>query len=301
MNQHYGNAHEFVILLHGGAGPQDPSEKGLRQAQASLIEIGEAAREQLIENRSPVDVATLCLQKLEADPQFNAGVGSALQSDGVARLSASLMDGEKQRFSGVVSTPYLSHPSALSLALQERSARVLTTPGSELLARELGLPVQSNLTEKRSQKWMKKLTDSKYRALEDATDTVGCVIRSASGHLVAASSTGGRGFEFPGRVSDSSSVAGNYASQYAAVTVTGVGEEIVDDAVAARLDCRIRDGMSLEDSSRRCHEEAVQLKRNYGWIVLDARLRWGVAHTTSHMPFMGFDKNGPLSLRERLS
>ena len=51
--------------------------------------------------------------------------------------------------------------------------------------------------------------------------------------LAAGTSTGGRGFEYPG-VTDSATVAGNYASRFAAISATGIGEEIVDDALAAR-------------------------------------------------------------------
>ena len=40
-------------------------------------------------------------------------------------------------------------------------------------------------------------------------------------------------------------------------------------AVAARLETRCRDGMTLETAARRCFDEAVARNRLYGWIALD--------------------------------
>lgn len=291
MKEKYGSGKEFVILLHGGAGPQDPTKEGLSRATEALKKIGRRARKELAAGTPTIQVVTLCLQLLEQDPQFNAGVGSALQSDGIARLSASLMDGKRQRFSGVVSASYISNPSLIAESLQKRKARVLTSPGVELLAREMGLPVQANLTEKRSKRWLNTLNRENYRPIEESMDTVGCLICDDSGHLIAGSSTGGRGFEYPGRVSDTSTVAGNYASKHAAVAVTGKGEEIVDDAVAARIETRVRDGMSLKEASHQALLEANKLKRSYGWISVDKKRNWGIAHTTPYLPFAIIDKS----------
>ena len=66
---------------------------------------------------------------------FNAD-GSALQSDGLPRLTSSIMDGSKQNISGVISVPYLSNPSKLAEKLQKRNAKILTSPVAELLARK---------------------------------------------------------------------------------------------------------------------------------------------------------------------
>jgi L-asparaginase len=195
---------------------------------------------------------------------------------------------------------HLVHPSALAKHLQTQSARVLTSPGTELLARELGLPVSTPLTKERIEKWQKKFLDQ-----VESCDTVGALVRTASGALFAGTSTGGRGYEFPGRVSDSATVAGTYASRFAAISATGVGEEIVDDALAARLETRRRDGLSLESASTKCFAEANAKGRMYGWIAVDMEGFWGVAHTTPTMSFAvhGIDSgeiassrgNGPLA------
>src|SRR5690606_13037038 len=160
-------------------------------------------------------------------------------------------------------------------------SRVLTNPGAEMKARELGLPVKNNFTSERITKWAEQNPDG--------CDTVGCVIRTRDGRILVGTSTGGRGNEFPGRVSDSSTVAGTYASRFASISATGVGEEIVDDALAARIETRRRDGLTLEQANAKTFREAVGLKRQYGWIAVDYEGFWSVAYTTLAMPFVVCD------------
>lgn len=287
MRELYGQSKETLVILHGGAGGQDPrSPEALFQATDALRRIALEANEMLRHGMLPQDVVVRALEAMELDEQFNAGKGSSLQADGQARLTAALMNGETGTFSGVIGAMHLIHPSALAKHLQTQSARVLTSPGTELLARELGLPVSTPVTTDRIEKWQKKFADQTH-----SCDTVGVLIRTSSGALYAGTSTGGRGFEFPGRVSDSATVAGTYASRFAAISATGVGEEIVDDALAARLETRRRDGLSLEAASTKCFAEANAKGRMYGWIAVDTEGFWAIAHTTPAMSFAVFGSN----------
>lgn len=285
-----GKENNVVVVLHGGCGPQDPTSNSIEKATASLIKISNKAIAMYKQNVELTEIATFCIQEMEKDKKFNAGIGSALQSDGMARLSAALMDGAKQQFSGVICAQYIHHPSILAKELQKRTARVLTSPGTELLARELNIPIESYLTKKRSEKWLQSLRENFFDIYSH--DTVGCLIKDENNNLVAASSTGGRGFEYPGRVSDSATVAGTYASKYAAIAVTGHGEQITDDAVAARIETRVRDGISLHDASDKCLQEASEQERRYGWIALDRNGAWSVCKTTEYMPFVVVNENG---------
>ena len=95
------------------------------------------------------------------------------------------------------------------------------------------------------------------------------------------------------RVSDSGTVAGNFASRYAAITVTGKGEQINNDAVASKTETRIRDGMSLSDAFTKTFKEAKSRKHSYGLIGLDANGNYGIAHTTNAMlPYVIYGANG---------
>lgn len=282
MQELYGQCRGAMVVLHGGAASTDPSgHAAINAATAALRAIAQRALAALKEGKSPLDVVVDCLKSMELDEQFNAGRGAALQADGQARLTAALMDGPKQTFSGVISSSYIAHPSLIARHLQGQSSRVLTSPGSELVARELGLPIESALVAARVKSWTDRLAKG-----ETFCDTVGALVRTRDGKLYAGTSTGGRGFEFPGRVSDSATVAGTYCTSVAGVSATGIGEEIVDDALAARLETRRRDGATLEAASRLCFKEAVAKKRSYGWIAVDTTGHWAAAHATPAMTYV---------------
>jgi L-asparaginase len=107
--------------------------------------------------------------------------------------------------------------------------------------------------------------------------TIGVVVLDTSGQLAAGTSTGGKGFERIGRVSDSAMPAGNYATPFAAVSCTGIGEDIIDECLAARIVVRVTDGLSLLDAMTRSFAEADRNKRDLGAIALDATgaIAWG--------------------------
>ena len=107
--------------------------------------------------------------------------------------------------------------------------------------------------------------------------TIGVVVLDSYGSLAVGTSTGGKGFERIGRVSDSAMPAGNYANIYAAVSCTGIGEDIIDECLAAKIVVRVTDGMSLEDAMQRSFSEASKNQRDLGAIALDAtgKISWG--------------------------
>jgi L-asparaginase len=272
-----GKSQGQLVIVHGGAPSHALGKEIAVRAAKSLHTIADACFGELTLH-SLCEVVVSGLKALESDRQFNAGLGAAIQSDGEIRVSASVMDGVRQSFSAVINAQHVKQPSVMALALQTRRSRVVSQPGVQALAEELKLPKEDLATAERLEDWRR-------RSVAGGFDTVGCVARNTAGQLAAGTSTGGRSFEFPGRVSDCATVAGNYASEVLAVSATGIGEEIVDDAVAARLETRCRDGMTLKDAAQRCFEEAVARKRNYGWIALHRNGDWVAAHTTPSMSF----------------
>ncbi len=257
---HHFAASPPVLLIHGGAGPRkEPEDKKLcREAVAGVIG---RVWPLLLRGEPALKAVALAVDLLEENPLFNAGFGSVLQSDGMARLSASVMDGEKQKFSGVALVTHLVHPSRLALALQGREQTVLGPAGAQLLARELGIAPESPVTAEQARKWVGSLEEGKGGL---SHGTVGAVALDDAGRLAAATSTGGAGGNLPERMSDSSTVAGNYASGFAAISCTGLGEQIVDDGLAVRIETRVRDGQSIVAASERVFEEAAG-GRSYGW------------------------------------
>ena len=103
------------------------------------------------------------------------------------------------------------------------------------------------------------------------TGTVGCIALDSKGRLAAATSTGGKGFEIPGRVSDSATIAGNYANKYCAVSCTGVGEDIISGAIASKIVTRVTDEQDLEIAFKKTFWELEEIDGFAGAIGLDSK------------------------------
>ena len=225
---------------------------------------------------------------LEDDPLFNAGTGSAIQSDGQVRMSASLMCAETHAFSGVINAQRVPYPIQIADQLQDAHDRVLDGQGVELFARHHHIPLHDPLTARRLDEWVARHRRedgptgqaahvTAPREPDDGRGTVGLVALDVRGHLAAATSTGGRGFEWIGRVSDSATVAGNYATPHAAVSCTGIGEHIVDEALAARIVVRVEEGLSLVDAMNRSMKGCARRGRDLAAIAIDQQghICWG--------------------------
>ncbi len=90
------------IIIHGGFfSESDQSHEVKTAKQNSLKSIAQKAFEYL-QNHSAFDTVAYAVSLLEDDPLYNAGIGSQIQSDGVIRMSAAIMNGETQKLSGVI-------------------------------------------------------------------------------------------------------------------------------------------------------------------------------------------------------
>lgn len=271
------------VIIHGGAG-RARTIAGQEAIRASLAHIAGVAWTMVLDGAQAREIAVEAARLLENDPLFNAGVGSKLQSDGGARLSAALMDGAHERFSGVINIEGLLNPILLCEDLQHQRDRVLAGEGALKRARLLGLPEGDVITETARENWR--------QALDGQTGTIGAVICDARGDIAAATSTGGRGMEAVGRVSDSATVAGNYASPSAGASCTGIGEDIVDGALAARLVAAVDDGTALAEAASSLEQKMRARGWTAGVISLDARGQWSAIHTTEVMYWTAMDPNG---------
>lgn len=271
------------LIVHGGAGSSLSGKGGVDIVRKSLYRIVEEVYELLKTGATATEAVVRGCQLLEDDPLFNAGIGSVLQSDGQIRMSASLMDGAAQRFSGTINVSRVQHPIELAQTLQQQSDRVLSDVGSAELARDLAVPVFDPMTDKRLKEWLSDRDENFERTMADVVaepaghGTIGVVALDSQGRLAAGTSTGGKGFERIGRVSDSAMPAGNYATDRAAVSCTGIGEDIIDECLAAKIVIRVTDGLSLEEAMDRSISEADGNKRDLGAIAIDSTgaISWG--------------------------
>ncbi|MBD2104445.1 isoaspartyl peptidase/L-asparaginase [Leptolyngbya sp. FACHB-261] len=268
------------LIIHGGAGSALDGKGGVGAVRKSLYAVLDTVYPLLLQGLSSAEAVVRAAQLLEDDPLFNAGTGSVLQSDGQIRMSASLMDGARQSFSGVINVSRVQHPIELAHHLQQSDDRVLSDYGAGELARELHVPPYNPLTEQRLEEWrVESHHDFKKRmgSVTAGVGTIGAVALDQAGRLAAATSTGGRGFERIGRVSDSAMPAGNYGNAHAAVSCTGIGEHIIDEALASRIVVRVTDGLSLSAAFEKSFSEARDRNRYFGAIGLDAagEIAWG--------------------------
>jgi len=223
-----------AIAVHGGAGALDDSgTSGLGPDAPRCEGVGWAAAaawDLLRRGGSALDAVVLAASMLEDDPTFNAGTGATLTATGQVELDASLMDGATLGAGAVACVKDVRNPVLLARAVLEHSGHVLLVgEGASGFARESGIPAWPN----------ERLVTVHQRARFDAArraapatvggGTIGAVARDASGHVAAATSTGGTFLKRPGRVGDSPLIgAGTYADdRLAAVSSTGDGERII--------------------------------------------------------------------------
>ncbi|MBD2209422.1 isoaspartyl peptidase/L-asparaginase [Nostoc linckia FACHB-104] len=278
------------LIIHGGAGSSLHGKGGVEAVRQALYTVVEEVYSLLISGASASEAVVQGCQLLEDNPRFNAGTGSVLQSDGQIRMSASLMDGTSGRFSGVINISRVKNPIQLAQFLQTSPDRVLSDYGSAELARELQIPSYNALTDLRLQEWIQERQDNFKSTMAGVVaepelvessnagrGTIGVVALDTYGRIAAGTSTGGKGFERIGRVSDSAMPAGNYATAQAGVSCTGIGEDIIDECLAAKIVVRVTDGMSLKEAMQRSFAEAHNNQRDLGAIALDATgaIAWG--------------------------
>lgn len=271
------------LIIHGGAGSSLKSKEGIETVRGSLYKVIEEVYSLLLAGESAQAAVVRGCRLLEDDPRFNAGTGSVLQSDGQIRMSASVMDGTAQRFSGVINVSRVQNPIELAAFLQNSADRVLSDFGAAELLRELQVPLYNPLTTIRLREWILERDENfikeaagvvaEKELVEESkagVGTIGVVALDSQGNLAAGTSTGGKGFERIGRVSDSAMPAGNYAAKSAAISCTGIGEDIIDECLAARIVIRVTDGMSLSAAFERSFAEADQNGRHLGAIGIGA-------------------------------
>ncbi|MBU1238891.1 isoaspartyl peptidase/L-asparaginase, partial [Myxococcota bacterium] len=254
-----------ITLLHGGSGPADPKGPKAQTAATALNSVlenisspeAQTYESSLLLEHKKMNHATGATKAeiravkaaylLEHNPCFNAGYGAALQSDGVARVSASFMESTRQKFSAVMNCRDIINPSKLAFLLQHEKFCVLDSTGARNLIHDLKLPTEDLATVERLEAYTQSNAESQalHPFEPDGKGTIGAVVVDCDGHLAAVTSTGGVGFETVGRVGDTPTVAGNFCTHEVAISCTGYGEQIVNSALAAAIATRVADGFSL--------------------------------------------------------
>ena len=210
--------------------------------------------------------------RLEDSGLFNAGCGSTPTTEGIIETDASVMDGASGAAGAVCAATWPANPvrAALIVATHGQAdpffdpsrprapipgVAVVATPGdggpawypvllagagADSVAKAAGLAKMASGTT--------PLANEVRPRDFTSPGTVGAVALDGSGHVAAATSTGGRPVKPPGRVGDSSIIgAGTWADDAtAAVSGTGTGEAFIVAGFAHHVDWAIRGGSSLD-------------------------------------------------------
>lgn len=270
------------IIIHGGFFSESSTSLETKVAkQQALLRIVKESYAYL-QTHSALEAVVYAVSLLEDDALFNAGIGSQIQSDGKIRMSASLMDSVTMKMSGVINIEEVKNPIQVAQHLLAVDDRILSGEGATAYARANGFEAFSTEIPQRRAEYEAKVAASRL-------GTVGCVALDAEGRIAVATSTGGKGFELVGRVSDSATVAGNYCNTDCGVSLTGVGEDIVSGAVAAKIVTRVTDGFTLEKAFEKTFAELTPFDGFAGAIAIT---KGGmIFHQDSHpsMVFASYD------------
>lgn len=281
-----------MIVVHGGAGAVDEARAPrLRSGVRAAARAGHAI---LARGGHAMDAVVAAVRVLEDDPEFNAGLGSALTRDGTVETDAAVMDGETQRVGAVAAVPDLGAPIALARAVLDAGEHVmLAGPAAWRFAAEVGIApaAPGALVTARARARLREAAAG--RAGEREGGTVGAVALDVAGRFAAATSTGGIVFKRAGRVGDTPIPgAGTWADRHAAVSATGDGEAIVRVALARGVAARIAAGLPLRGAViAALHELRAVTRGSAGVIALD---RHGRVHLqlSATMPVAWIDAAG---------
>lgn len=270
------------LIIHGGFFSESTTDAQTKVDKQNALKAIITQSYEFLKTHSALETVAYAVSLLEDNVLFNAGTGSQIQSDGKIRMSAALMDGVTQKMSGVINIEAVKNPIQVAVQLMQVDDRILGGEGATQFARANGFEAFSTEIPQRRKEYEAKLGTK-------GLGTVGCVALDNKGHLAVATSTGGKGFEMVGRISDSATVAGNYTNEFCGVSCTGVGEDIVSNATSAKIVTRVTDGMPIKEAFAKTFAELKPYDGFAGAIGIDKD--GNMFHQDSHpsMVFASYD------------
>jgi beta-aspartyl-peptidase (threonine type) len=295
------------VIVHGGAGspPDEPEER-----QQVLDKAAAAGADET----DPTEAVREAIRALEADPWFNAGVGSAVQSDGYIRTDAGLMTDDREA-GAACSMPGVEAAIDVARLVKEETPHVMLSGVHAVdLADAYGIETGADLWSDRMQeKWdeLDEYPDGDKRSHAEWVaerfggdpegkqgpdgdtdngptdrdhDTVGAVATDGD-RIAAATSTGGRWLALAGRVGDVPQIgSGFYCSEVGGVSATGAGEDIARLNLSRRVSQFLEDGLSAQQAADAALAEFGDLvDGSAGAIVMTPDGEFGEAYNSDAM------------------
>jgi beta-aspartyl-peptidase (threonine type) len=273
------------LIVHGGAG-EEPDH--LEKRQTVLDEAATTGANEA----TPTEAVVGAVRILESAPRFNAGVGGAVQSDGVVRTDAGMMTDDR-RVGAACSMPGVCHAVNVARLVMDETPHVLVSGKHAVsLAEGFGIETDADLmTERTRERWAECEPPGGTMGRLDwvreqfgGSDTVGAVAVD-EGRVVAATSTGGRWCALAGRVGDVPQVgSGFYASPAGGASATGAGEDIARVTLSRLATERLEAGDGPQEAAERAIGKFEEVTDSTaGIIVLDSEGRAGSAYNSAAM------------------
>jgi beta-aspartyl-peptidase (threonine type) len=274
-----------VIVVHAGAGgwgddlrEQEPEcraalERSLRAGALALEAGGDA-----------VDAVCAAVMVMEGFSLFNAGRGSVLCSDGSVEMCAAVMRGSDRAAGAVAMLRRSWHPIAAARTLLDAPPVLLVGERADAHAAAHGIE-QHDPSEFVTDRQRRRLERWLQTREQPDRGTVGAVCLDAGGRLAAATSSGGRLGQRPGRVGDSPLIgAGTWADRRVAVSCTGAGEAFIRAGAARLLGALIDQGVALESAASAVMGEIAECDGVGGLIAVDSDANVSTPFSTEAMP-----------------
>ena len=274
-----------VVVVHAGAGTFGndlrEQQEACRDALSRALHSAAAAIE---DGQGAVAAVRSAVTVMESFPLFNAGYGAALCADGSVELSAALMRGSDRAAGAAAAITRTRHPILAAEALLDAPQVLMIGARADDYAAARGLeqwePYQF-VTERQ----LRRLAEHAARELPPEHGTVGAVCLDSAGALAAATSTGGRTGQPPGRVGDSPLIgAGTWADRHLATSCTGEGEAFIRAGAARLLSTLVERGEALDAAAQTVLEEVRSCGGRGGLIAVDAAGNVTLPFTTAAMP-----------------
>ena len=305
-----------VIIVHGGAG-----EWQLERRKAGLAGVKTATEIgfDVLKKNGALDAVEAAVASMEDDPVFNAGLGSTLAVDGRIEMEASIMDGKSLKAGATSLLRDIKNPVHLARVIMENTDHIyIVGEGAEKLAQVFKLERRDPTTQLRLEYW-KRLKDKlkkgqvdylpkTYRLIKEnprlfQLDTVGAVAQDRSGNIAAATSSGGVGLKFPGRIGDTPLIGcGTYAdSESGACSATGMGEIAMRLVLAKNVCDEMQAGISAQEAVEKAiilvNRRIRDTVNSMGLIAVDREGGIGVAHNSKNIcyAYMRTDMNTPFA------
>lgn len=284
-----GDEEGITLVIHAGAGSRGKhsTPERIAQVEADLQRALDAGYALLREGAPAHEAVIAAIHVMEDAPEFNAGRGAALTSDGIAQMDACLMTGDGE-VGAVTGVSTVKNPIDAARAVKEQTKHVMFADPTDEEIADWGVATEVNeyfITEQRKQSLVEAQTGGDEW---EKHGTIGAVARDVNGNIAAGTSTGGITNQMHGRVGDSPLPGcGTYASNDSvAVSCTGIGEAFIRVVAAHQVADRVRfAGESARAAAGDVLDDVAAHRGDGGMIVLPAHGRGVIAYNSEMMNF----------------